>query len=497
VINILIEDKIHEKKIKYVFDYIFMVLGLKYRYVQYIQDLPDMNNTLESSDIEFQQDLKDINIIYVKGDFNNQCETVCNTIYIKESKKLFNDRYLNNIDYVVRRQGNIVNLMGDNELFIERKNNSIKTNIDIVSDIFFLLTRYEEVVNKEPYTNEKFNRFPSSASLMTKENVLDRPIVNEHIELLWSWIEEMKLGFERKSWWGDKDFAVCISHDVDFLLRYRTARNIIKSIGVAILGHKSIKQTIKVTKNYIQSKKDYKKDPFFTFDYIRDMEIKYGVKSSFYFMIGGTSKLDNFYNIYDEKVLNLINDLDCGGFEIGYHGSFNTFNDLSLMRKEKEILDNILENKKYGARQHCLRFKAPYTWRIQEKLGILYDTTLVFADKAGFRCGTCFPFKPYDVLKDRVIDIWEIPLIVMDATLMEKEYSCLTPEDSYEKIISLVKVVRKYGGVFSLLWHNSSLDKYNYKYDQWILQYERIMEYLGGEKALKDTGKVIIDYLNH
>lgn len=78
---------------------------------------------------------------------------------------------------------------------------------------------------------------------------------------------------------------------------------------------------------------------------------------------------------------------------------------------------------------------------------------------------------------------------------MEDEYSAYTPKEAFEKIISLVETVKNYGGVFSLLWHNSSLNKYDSKYNKWILVYENLMEYLGGKGALKGTGKTIIDYL--
>lgn len=501
MINVFIEDRIHEKRIKYVFEYIFMVLGDECNYVDTIEELLKGKTFEETSygksTYNKSTDISEINIIYGKSDYSSCINFMNNTIYIKESQKLFNKNYLTPIIYEIRKLDNIVHLMGDDELYIDanRVSNTIKTNIDIISDIFFLITRYEEVVKLEPYRKEKFNRFPSADSVLFKENILFRPIVNEHIELLWSWIKGMNFAYERKKWWGNNDFAICISHDVDFILRYRSIKNIFKSIALTILRDKSIKDSLKIAKNYIESKIDYKKDPFYTFDYIMDVEERYGIKSSFYFMSGGTSNLDNFYSIEDERVVALIKSIEERGHEAGYHGSFNSYKDLNLMTKEKEALDKVVNEKNFGIRQHCLRFKAPYTWRIQEKLGFIYDTTLSFADKEGFRCGTCFPFKPYDILTDKIIDIWEIPLVVMDTTLMEDDYSAYTPKEAFEKIISLVETVKNYGGVFSLLWHNSSLNKYDSRYNKWILIYENLMEYLGGKDALKGTGKTIIDYL--
>jgi len=51
---------------------------------------------------------------------------------------------------------------------------------------------------------------------------------------------------------------------------------------------------------------------------------------------------------------------------------------------EKNTLEEIIERGGYGCRQHFLKFEVPATWRIQEKAGFLYDTSLTFADHDGF-----------------------------------------------------------------------------------------------------------------
>lgn len=476
MINIYIGDKKHEKRIEYVFNYIFSLLGIEYK----IKD-----------NIGRKNEPGEINIIYGREEYD--CKE--NEIFIRQSKKIFNDSYLKPIKYNVKRLSNHVNLMADEEIYIKSESGWVKTNLDIISDIFFLLTRYEEVTFVELSNNERFNRFPAEESILFKENILERPIVNEHIELLWSWIDGMNLGYKRKNVWKENKFAVCISHDVDFLIKYNTKEDIIRSLGKSLIKDKSLVKMNQIFKNYCDSKKDYKKDPFYTFDYIMNLEKKYNLKSSFYYMSGGTSNVDNFYDINDIRVKELMNRMNSNGCEIGYHGSFNSYNDLEQMKYEKEKLDYILDGEEYGCRQHYLRFKVPETWCIQERLGIKYDTTLGFADRAGFRCGTCFPFKPYDIFSDRVLNIWEIPLIVMEGTLCNSFYSAYTPEQGYDKIIELINEVRKYGGVFTLLWHNSFLNKYDSKYEKWIPVYEKTMEYLGQDECQSYTGIELIKYL--
>lgn len=485
------------KQIEYVFMNIFHLLGLEYSF-----DFSKKNN-LKTDDIL---------IIYDECEesenYKNYFE---NIIIIEPSRKIFTENYLkresipNTVKIFNTKNSGFINedvisiFNNDTQLYIQhirKKKKVIKTNIDIISDIFFMLTRYEEVVKVEAYKNEKYKRFPVNESLAFKNNFLDRPIVNEHIELLWSLIDSLNLGYKKKQWWEEKDFGACLTHDVDMVIKFKSLKNIIRPCVSSIVKKKDIRKVISMFSTYLSKKRNYKKDPFWTFDYFMDIEKKYNFQSSFYFMSGGTSEFDNFYKIRDEKVLNLINDIEKEGFEAGYHCSFNSYNNFEIMKKEKNILDELIGNKPYGCRQHFLRFQAPFTWRYQEKVGVLYDTTLSYADAEGFRCGTCFPFKPYDLLENRIINIFEIPLIVMDASLQNPNYKSYTPEQGLNKTKTLIDLVKKYNGVFTILYHNSSFDPYNSMWDGWKETYEKTMEYLWISNCYGTSGREIIKIIN-
>ncbi|MBD3266145.1 hypothetical protein GF373_05700 [bacterium] len=68
---------------------------------------------------------------------------------------------------------------------------------------------------------------------------------------------------------------------------------------------------------------------------------------------------------------------------------------------------------------------------------------------------TCYPFRPFDIEQNREIDLIEIPLIVMEGTL--KQYRGLTPEEGEKRILTLAKRCKRVNGVFTLLWHNTSI----------------------------------------
>ena len=149
-----------------------------------------------------------------------------NHIHIYEST-FFNEDYLtkNNLPkFPLSSYNNLpVLYKGRSDIykpFIDRKGNKIITNIDIIASSFFMLTRYEEVVNDSTEILISMNAFQATASIALKDNFLNRPIVNEYFELLWDCIRILSPGLERKPFWKGKDFSLCLTHDVDFARKY-------------------------------------------------------------------------------------------------------------------------------------------------------------------------------------------------------------------------------------------------------------------------------------
>lgn len=373
--------------------------------------------------------------------------------------------------------------------WVKESDDLIETNIDIIASSFFMVSRYEELVID---IRDHYDRFPARASLAYKEGFLDRPIVNEYVELLWGWIQSLKPELKRKSLWPDnKAFAVCLTHDVDRIRLYGFPFALLY-IGARIVKHRKLKEAINMAVDYIKVLAKLKKDPFDTFDYMLNIEQGLGSKSSFFFL-AGKSRRDFADTVKRKSVVRLIRNLEKKGCEIGLHPSLGSYNNPQLMVDEKRELDKIVINNTYGCRQHYLRFKVPVTWNIQQEVGLLYDSTLSFADHAGFRCGLCIPFQPFNVLENRPLSIWELPLTVMEGSLQDPSYQNLPPEEAYEEIIKLIVAAKKHGGVFVLLWHNSSFDAYS-GWAGWKEVYDKVMEYISEQNAWVTSGREIVQW---
>jgi hypothetical protein len=233
-------------------------------------------------------------------------------------------------------------------------------------------------------------------------------------------------------------------------------------------------------------------DPYDTFDYMLALEDKYGFISSFYFKSRNQYKIENMPDA-DSLLKRLLIKIENKGCEIGLHGSYESYIEESLLNMEKVQLQELTDSTIVGTRQHYLRFKVPETWRIQAEAGFHYDTTLAYAERCGFRCGLCMPYKPFDVLNNTVLDIWELPLIVMDGSLRGANYENLQLDEAFNRVRLLIDTTEKYHGCFVILWHNSSFDVLS-GWGGWKEVYEKIMNYISTRNCWVSTGKEIIEW---
>jgi len=324
---------------------------------------------------------------------------------------------------------------------------SIK-ELDIFAACFFMLTRWEEYVNK---TRDKHNRFPAYASLAYKEGLLSRPIVNEYVKEL----KKKLLELDETLLFKKREFKITLTHDVDAPLIHYSFIKHVKSSILDILQRKSIKLFCERNIDYIFTKLKLKNDAFDTFDYLMDISEKIGVKSYFFFMGKGVTSYDNMYNSSHPFIINLIQKIKDRGHYIGIHPTYDAYNNAIQFKQEKEELEKNLQTKIEFGREHYLRFEVPTTWQIWEDNKMKWDSTLSYADKEGFRCGVCYEFSVFNVITRKKLQLKEKPLIVMEGTFTTYQKEML-PEEMERKIVHLLEKVREYNGEFVFLWHNSS-----------------------------------------
>lgn len=197
-------------------------------------------------------------------------------------------------------------------------------------------------------------------------------------------------------------------------------------------------------------------DRYWCFDQIREIENSFGLKSTYFFLnesypfsllrTESWRLSTGYYDIFRPDVVETIRRLDREGFEIGLHGSYRSYCDRNLMKKEKADLEGIVGHGIAGIRQHYLNL-SPETWKIQRSLGFLYDASFGYRDRIGFKDGILQPF-PLDGQNDFLI----MPQAVMDCCLMRMR-------DPWRHARDIIEFAQKSSAFLVLNWHQQIFDE--------------------------------------
>jgi hypothetical protein len=356
----------------------------------------------------------------------------------------------------------------------------IHLHVDLFGSAFFMLTRYEEVARP---VDDGHGRFPATASLAYRAGFLDRPVVNEYVELLWACLSRLWPRLRRRQ----RSSRFLLSHDVDWpvVTRGRSLGQVVRSAAGDVvrrqdptLGRNRLRSWLSVRAG------NWDSDVGNNFDFIMRVSEQCGLSSAFYFIAGHTAGvIDGTYSLDDPWIQRLLRQIAERGHEIGLHPSYNTFLDPVATKAEFEKLLSVchqlgIHQSAWGGRQHYLRWRNPQTWRNWADAGLSYDSTLGFADEIGFRSGVCYEYTPYDLHSRQPLKIIERPLVVMDATLLgnyNRLDASLALSEAVRRIIRLRERCSLFNGDFTLLWHNT-----------WLLQQRERVAYRSCINALTE-----------
>jgi Family of unknown function (DUF7033) len=350
-------------------------------------------------------------------------------------------------------------IYGDADSTIACKPEGVWLPIDVFGSAFFMLTRYEELVNM---ARDEHERFPAGASLALKESFLLRPVIDEYVELLWAAMRSLWPWLERRKRRHRLNFSCDVDQPV--MRRLHSAQGVFRQMAGDLMKRRSFSCASMTLRRYMAIKRyGDEHDPFFTFDWMLDCLEAHGVRGAFYFMSDHNSKVDGDYALNEPRIRRLMRRIYERGHEIGLHPSYNTLGDPVRLQSELRRLmlacgELGIVQDRWGGRQHYLRWRACGTWRHWAEAGLDYDATLGFADHIGFRAGTLHEFLVFDLRHRKPLSLRERPLALMEETVFSKSYMNISGYQMPSKVIGgLINTCKKMGGPLNLLWHNSSL----------------------------------------
>jgi len=333
---------------------------------------------------------------------------------------------------------------------------------------FYLVTRYEEYL---PFHADVHGRFPAEQSTAFCRGFLRKPLVN-----IWSqMIGKILLDRYPALKLPEKHFLFQPTIDIDSAYAYKQ-KGLLRTTGAYLrdLLHGDFAEMSARTRVL----KGLQKDPFDTFDDIRDIHRQHGLTPLFFLLMGDHGKYDKNLPVSNTEFRTLIQSLAARA-EVGIHPSYKSYRAPAILRKERERLSAVTGRPVTKSRQHFLRLTLPGTYRDLLSQGITDDYTMGYASETGFRASICDTYRFYDLENETTTTLNIHPFAVMDGTL--KDYKNLSPDEALVNIRQLINEVRQVSGTFISLWHNESLSGMK-RWSGWREVYEGMLQLAVGSR---------------
>lgn len=344
-----------------------------------------------------------------------------------------------------------------------------KEGCKIVFDFDILFISKYLIISEEEYEfkdRDDRDRFTANLS-MRKENV-NIPFFDVNTFIIIKAINELDASVSFKK----KEFEIFLTHDVDSLNS--------RDKYVFLHNAKSLitDKTVGMSTKFKELISDLVHNRHLQIDNYIDIETKRNAKSEFYFITGVKHRLGKRYDLNNvEKQLKRLK--DSPSHIIGIHTNYFSYKDRTLIKDEINEIESKANVKVKSCRNHYLRFEIPTTWKELSSCSIISDSTMGYSDINGFRAGFASSYVPFDHKENKLIDIFETPLIVMDGIVMPKPISF---EEKWKEIKQIIDYVIKYNGTASVLFHQRVI--YN---DEYKAMYEKIMDYV-----VSNNGKFVL-----
>ena len=369
---------------------------------------------------------------------NYSYEKFGDEFYIKPHKLIFQNA-------LIKPTINSVWYEGE-KYFCETSNDS-DLPFDPFAASFYLVTRHEEYVDKN---RDKLGRYPYKNSILSKYNLLQKPVVNIWAKLLAKLLKEKYPEFN----YIESKFNFISTIDVDNAYAYQN-KGFLRTTGAWAKAF--VKRGCGEFRKRRRVLRGKETDPYDTYDYLDKIFAGNEDKVKFFFLLGD-------YGRYDKNIAHTNNEYQelikktAEKYDVGIHPSFGSSKKKGKkkVRMEKQRLEEIIGKSISKSRQHYLRLKFPKTYTRLIKAGIEEDYTLGYSAQPGFRGGICTPYCFYDLKHESVTNLKIIPFSIMDGTL--RYYLQLSPEKAFEEIKKIMQEVKNVGGTFVSVWHNETVN---------------------------------------
>jgi len=353
---------------------------------------------------------------------------------------------------------------------------------NLFGNLFHLLTFGEE---KGASQRDLHGRFAADYSPRMKYDLLEIPAFNEAVAALLGACAGLREK-DQPSFNLDnlvKPPVISLSHDCDILLgndiwtqSVRALRIFSPLVKMRLPGINNIRWIIR---NAVTPRRFY----FDNATGMIDLEKCFGYRSTFYMLNGRKGRF------CARSGLAIIPELLKGippEWDIGLHYNYDTFLNDERFKAQTEQLQEVTDLDIVVGRAHYLRFDPEKSFSFLQKYSICIDESSGYADRIGYRNGIAGCFQVYDTVSKGPLDIWELPMTIMDTTLVRQYGS-----KSIDRFSQLLYHLSRVGGALSVIFHPGQF--FNPEHKQMLGVYHKMLIECRQIGALSKTARSLVD----
>mgnify|MGYP005629562689 FL=1 len=380
--------------------------------------------------------------------------------YHSNKNKILSSNFWNLID--ISSSGLSLNIDNSNKLkdcilpYINNKNSVFC--FDYISIIFFFLSRIEE---RGVVSTDKYTRFKSESSFSVRYGFEKRAVVDECS------LELAKIIRNEDNPKHTSSFEFIPTHDIDRLKGYHyPAEPIRYFLGDIFKRHRSINASFDRIRNSYLSGEPWKQIRF-----LMDVAEQHNITSRFFFMGPSADTMDSPYVIRYKRLLsNVVNEMKSRGHVVGFHPGFETYNNASKWKLQKNGLESAINIQVDVGRQHVLQYSVATTPQIWNDNKMKIDYTLTYPELIGFRSGTSREHNSYDLVNRRKLGLRQVNTLMMDTGIFGGKYNDMDLHSAVDETLKAIDVCKKYGGKAVILIHPAYMSDIEMQY------YKKIVE---------------------
>ena len=309
---------------------------------------------------------------------------------------------------------------------------------DVFASAFFWLSGWDEAATR---ARDVHGRFRAEDALLARLDPALPPLVDVYRAWLGEQLAERGVAVPGRTW-GGKRWALALTVDVDVVKTHRPGR-LVRGLAAG-----RVREGLRAF-----APGDARRQA------LRDLKAAaeaHDARATWFFKAGAATPEDAAYRLEAPRLRRFLGRLAADGHEVGLHPSYAAYDHAGHLAAECARLARVIGAAPRVVRTHYLRWAEPTTPRLLAHAGFHLDGSLGFSDRPGFRRAAATPFRLFDRYANRPLDLWALPLAVMDTTLFAHQH--LAADEAEAAAWAVCAAARRVGGCAVLLWHNFSTD---------------------------------------